>query len=79
MYSLRGRVLRNGNLDVVMVVVVLTFTAALVVVVVVGVGVMTDVARKLTTVTFTDGLSSDRCDGSSSKNECNGEFDLNHF
>jgi hypothetical protein len=76
-YSLRGRVLRNGNLDVMMVVVVLTFTAALVVVV--GVmGVMTDVARKLTTVTFTDGLSSDRCDGSSSKNECNGEFDLNH-
>ena len=65
-----------------MVVVVLTFTAALVVVVgvvVVGVvGVMTDVARKLTTVTFTDGLGSDRCDGSSSKNECNGEFDLNH-
>ena len=60
-----------------MVVVVLTFTAALVVVVGV-VGVMTDVARKLTTVTFTDGLSSDRCDGSSSKNECNGEFDLNH-
>ena len=79
MYSLRGRVLRNGNLDVVMVVVMLTFTTALVVVVVGVVGVMTDVARKFTTVTFTDGLSSNRCDGSSSKNECNGEFDLNHF
>jgi hypothetical protein len=26
-----------------------------------------------------NGLCNDRCDGSSSKNECNGEFDLNHF
>ena len=37
----------------------------------------TDVARKFTT--FMDGLSNDRCDGSSSKNECNVKFDLNHF
>jgi hypothetical protein len=29
--------------------------------------------------TFTNRLSNDRCDGSSSKNECNGKFDLNHF
>ena len=31
--------------------------------------------------TFTDGLSNDRCNinGSSSENECNGKFDLNHF
>jgi len=43
------------------------------VVVVVG-ATMTDVFT-----TFTYGLSNDGCDGSSSKNECNGEFDLNHF
>ena len=59
----------------VVVVVVLTFMAAFVVVVV----MMTDMARKFTTVTFVDGISNDRCDGSSSKNECNGKFDLNHF
>ena len=44
------------------------------VVVVVVVTVVTDVST-----TFMYGLSNDRCDGSSSKNECNREFDLNHF
>ena len=68
MNSLSGWVLRS--LDVV---VMVTFMAAVVVVAV----VMTEVARKFTT--FTDGMSNDRCDGSSNKNECNGKFDLNHF
>jgi len=45
-------------------------------VVVVVMTTMTDVAMF---ATFTDGLSNDRCDGSSSENECNGKFDLNHF
>jgi hypothetical protein len=27
---------------------------------------------------LTNGVRNDRCDGSSSKNECNGKFDLNH-
>jgi hypothetical protein len=26
-----------------------------------------------------DGMRNDGCDGSSSENECNGKFDLNHF
>jgi len=39
--------------------------------------VVTHVASKSTT--FMYGQSNGRCDGSSSKNECNGEFDLNHF
>ena len=43
--------------------------------VVVVVATVTDV----TLTTLTDGLSNDRCDGSSSENECNGKFDLNHF
>jgi len=30
-------------------------------------------------ITFRDGLSNDRSNGSSSKNECNGKFDLDHF
>ena len=42
--------------------------------VVVVVTVVTDVST-----TFMYGLSNNRCDGSSSKNECNREFDLNHF
>jgi hypothetical protein len=29
--------------------------------------------------TFTDGVSNDRCNGSSSKNKCNGKLNLNHF
>ena len=29
--------------------------------------------------TITDGVSDDRCNGSSSKNKCNGKLDLNHF
>jgi hypothetical protein len=33
----------------------------------------------LTKVTFRDGMSNDGCNGSSSKNECDGKFDLNHF
>jgi hypothetical protein len=27
---------------------------------------------------LTNGVRKDRCDGSNSKNECNGKFDLNH-
>jgi hypothetical protein len=27
---------------------------------------------------LTNGVSNDRCDGSNSKNECDGKFDLNH-
>jgi len=49
----------------------------MVVVVVAVMAAMTNVAGIFTT--FRDGNSNDRCDGSSSKNECNGEFDLNHF
>jgi hypothetical protein len=30
-------------------------------------------------VVVRDGLSNDRCNGSSSENECDGKFDLNHF
>ena len=48
---------------------------SMVVVVVVMMAAMTNVSF----TTFTDGLSNDRCDGSSSKNECDGKFDLNHF
>ena len=48
-----------------------------VVVMVVVMATMTNVAGIFTT--FTYGLSNDRCDGSSSKNECNRELDLNHF
>jgi hypothetical protein len=29
--------------------------------------------------TFTNGLRNDRCNGSSSENECNGKLDLDHF
>ena len=32
-----------------------------------------------TIVTFRERMSNDRCNGSSSKNECDGKFDLNHF
>ena len=39
--------------------------------------VRNDVAGKF--MSFTYGLSYDRCDGSSSKNECNRKFDLSHF
>jgi hypothetical protein len=46
-----------------------------VVVVVMMMAAMTDVAFTL----LTYGLSNDRCDGSSSENECNGMLDLNHF
>jgi len=48
---------------------------AVVAVVAMVVAAVTDVAF----TTFTNGLSDDGCDGSSSENECNGEFDLNHF
>ena len=42
---------------------------------------MTDLFEFTTmfTVIQTDGKSNDRCDGSSNKNECNGNFDLDHF
>jgi hypothetical protein len=29
--------------------------------------------------TFSNGISNNRCNGSSSKNECNRKFNLNHF
>jgi hypothetical protein len=29
--------------------------------------------------TFSNGISNDRCNGSSSEDECNREFNLNHF
>ena len=45
--------------------------------VVVMMATMTDMASIFTI--FMYGLSNDRCDCGSSKNECNGEFDLNHF
>jgi hypothetical protein len=44
--------------------------------------VLTLFAVAVTTTTSTilgDGLSNDGCNGSSSKNECDGKFDLNHF
>jgi hypothetical protein len=52
-----------------------------VVVVVMVVAAMTDLAGVFlfSTFKFRNGLSNDGCDGSSSKNECNGKFDLNHF
>jgi hypothetical protein len=50
-----------------------SFRVAMVVVVVVMTAAMN------TCTTFSYGLSKDRRDGSSSKNECDGKFDLNHF
>jgi hypothetical protein len=41
--------------------------------------VMTDLFEFTFMFTVTDGKSNDRRDGSSSKNECNGKLDLNHF
>ena len=75
MYSLGRRLrrglLRDGNTVVgVMVVVMMVVRVAMMV-------AMNDVAAKF--MTFTYGLSNDRCDGSSSKNECNRKFDLSHF
>jgi hypothetical protein len=40
-------------------------------------GEMNDVASKF--ITFAYRLGNDRCNGSSSKNECNGKLDLSHF
>jgi len=71
-------VLRSRNLHVG--VVVVTSEATFVVVVeaaFVVVAMMTHVASKSTT--FPHGKSDSGCDSSSSKNECNGKFDLNHF
>jgi hypothetical protein len=39
---------------------------------------MTEVAGEFMTFAY-EGLRNDRCDGNSSKNECNGKFDLSHF
>jgi hypothetical protein len=42
----------------------------------------TDAAGKFVVIKFmaiTYGLSNDSCDGGSSKNECNGNFDLSHL
>jgi hypothetical protein len=64
-YSLGGWVLRNGSFHVGVGVMVMVVMAT-----------MANVAGIFTT--FTYGLSNDRCDGSSSKNECNRELDLNH-
>jgi hypothetical protein len=49
-----------------------------VVVLVTVVAAMTDVTGVFM-FKFRYGLSNDGCDGSSSKNECNRKFDLNHF
>ena len=75
MYSLKRRLkrglLRNGDIVVVVVMVVT------VVVRMMRVAVGNNVAGKF--MTFTYGLSNDRCDGSSSKNECDRKLDLSHF
>jgi len=64
-----GNWLRRRLLGHVMTVVAVVAVVAMVV------AAVTDVAF----TSFTNGLSDDGCDGSSSDNECNGEFDLNHF
>ena len=50
---------------------------AVVVVVMMMMEAMTHVAGKF--MIFAYGMSNDRCDGSSSKNECNRKFNLSHF
>ena len=76
MYSLRCRLerglLRNCDTVTVVKVVVVAKMRRMV-----WVAMRNDVAGKF--MTFVYGLSNDRCDGSSSKNECNGKLDLSHF
>ena len=36
-------------------------------------------AMRMRMITFAKGMSNDRCNSSSSKNECNGKSELNHF
>ena len=75
MYSLRCRLkrglLRDGDTVVVVVVMMVVVGVAMMV-------VRNDVAAKFMTFAYY-GLSNDRCDGSSSKNECNRKFNLSHF
>jgi hypothetical protein len=61
----------DGSGTLVMVVV------AVVVMMMMGEIMMNDVASKF--ITFAYRLGNDRCNGSSSKNECNGKLDLSHF
>ena len=69
MCSLGRRSVRRRSLWVMMVVVVMVMVMF-----------VTDFrVEQFTKFNLINGLSNDRCNGSSSENECNGKFNLNHF